>query len=116
MRWLAWTMLMAIAMGAGAIGIEREFNPVRTHPHSSPQEAIHRIIVKLRAGSAAATAEIASERVAALLVRRGMHVRATRAITPAMYALRVDPAVAGESITATLERLRADPEVEYAEA
>jgi len=32
-----------------------------------------------------------------------------------MHVMHVDPAVAGEPVAATLERLRADPEVEYAE-
>jgi len=35
MRWLAWTMLMAIAAGAGAAGVNSELNPVRTHPHGN---------------------------------------------------------------------------------
>ena len=48
MRWLAWTMLMAIAVGAGAAGVNSELNPVRTHPHGTPATAIHRLVVKFR--------------------------------------------------------------------
>ena len=117
MRWLAWTMLMAIAVGAGAVGMNSEFNPVRTHPHGASDAAIHRVIVKLRAASSStqAKARSAQDRVGALIRRTGLTLRASRSITGAMHVMHVDPAVAGEPVAATLERLRADPEVEYAE-
>src|SRR4030088_461997 len=51
MRWLAWTMLMAIAVGAGAAGVNGELNPVRTHPHGSTADPIAAVIVKFRSAS-----------------------------------------------------------------
>ncbi|TLY80956.1 MAG: peptidase, partial [Gammaproteobacteria bacterium] len=118
MRWLTWTMLMAIAVGAGAAGVNSEFNPVRTHAHGSAETAIHRVIVKFRAGSNStqkAQTRLAQDRVSALAGRTGLTLRASRSITGALHVMHVEPAVAGEPVAATLERLRADPDVEYAE-
>jgi len=118
MRWLAWTMLMAIAVGAGAAGVNGELNPVRTHPHGSAATPIDAVIVKFRSAShSAQVAQVrpAQDRVAALMARTGATLRAARPITEALYVIRVQPAVTGQPIVATLERLRADPEVEYAE-
>ena len=117
MRWLAWTMLMAIAVAAGAAGVNRELNPVRTHPHGSGATPIDAVIVKFRSASTAPGAKVrpAQDRIAALMARTGSTLRAARSITEAMHVIRVNPAVTGEPIAATLERLRADPEVEYAE-
>jgi len=108
MRWLAWTMLMAIAVGAGAA----------THPHGSAATPTDAVIVKFRsAGHSAAGAKLraAQDRVAALMARTGSTLRAARSITDLLHVIRVKPAVTGEPLAATLERLRADPEVEYAE-
>jgi serine protease len=118
MRCLAWTMLMAIAVGAGAAGVNSEFNPVRTHPHGSAAAPIDAVIVKFRSASHStqgAQVHPAQDRIAALMARTGLASRAARSITEAMHVIRVQPAVTGEPIAATLARLRADPEVEYAE-
>ena len=118
MRWLTCTMLMAIAVGAGAAGVNSEFNPVRAHPHGSAATAIHRVIVKFRAASNStqtAQTRLAQDRVTAVIGRTGLTLRASRSITGAMHVMHVEPAVAGEPVAATLERLRADPDVEYAE-
>jgi serine protease len=119
MRWLAWTMLMAVAFAAGAAGVNSEFNPVRTPPGASADNLTGRVIVKLRApGSSAQRSKLqaAPDRVSALTARAGLKLRAARAITDLMHVVRVEPAVAGEPIAATVDRLRADPEVEYADA
>jgi serine protease len=116
MRWLAWSMLIAVAGGAGAAGPSREFNPVRAPAHASFQTGIQRIVLKLN--SAQRTQQAAPpwrQRVSALVARRGLTLRALRPVTETLHAIVVEPAVAGEPIAATLERLRADPEVEYAE-
>ena len=57
MRWLAWTMWITIALGAGGAGLNGEFNPVRTHAHGASGAGVERLIIKLRepAGAAAAT-------------------------------------------------------------
>jgi serine protease len=117
MRWLAWTMLMAIAVGAGAAGVNGELNPVRTHPHGSAATPSDAVIVKFRSASHSvqvAQVRPAQDRIAALMARTGLTLRAARSITEAMHVIRVTPAVTGEPIAATLERLRSDPEVEYA--
>ena len=118
MRCLAWTMLMVIAVGAGAAGLNGELNPVRTHPHGSAATPLDAVIVKFRSASHSAQgAQVhpAQDRIAALMARTGLAPRAARSITEALHVIRVQPAVTGEPISATLERLRADPEVEYAE-
>src|SRR5438105_1452274 len=119
MRWLAWTMLMATALGAGAAGLNSEFNPVRTPPQGSAANETGRVIVKLRTAGASGQRskfQSAQDRISALMGRTGLTLRAMRPVTEFLHGVRVDPAVAGESIAATVERLRADPEVEYAEA
>ena len=118
MRWLAWTMLLAIAVGAGAAGVNGELNPVRRHPHGSPATPIAAVIVKFRSASHSAQgAQVrpARDRIAALTARTGLTLHAGRSITDLLQVIRVQPAVTGEPIAATVERLRADPEVEYAE-
>jgi serine protease len=111
-------MLLAIAVGAGAAGVSGELNPVRTHPHGSAATPIDAVIVKFRSAShSAQVAQVrpAQERIAAVMARTGLTLRAARPITEALHVIRVQPAGTGEPIAATLERLRADPEVEYAE-
>ncbi len=120
MRWLAWTMLMAIAFGAGAASLNSEFNPVRRQPHhASAENVTGRVIVKFRAlNSSAQRIKVQSpqDRISTLMARTGLKARAVRSVTELLHGIRVEPAVAGEPIAATVERLRADPEVEYAEA
>jgi serine protease len=119
MRWLAWTMLMAVAFAVGAAGLNGEFNPVRTAPRASADNVTGRVIVKLRTpGSSAQRSKLqaAPDRMSALAARAGMKLRSARAITDLMHVIRAEPAVAGEPIEATVERLRADTEVEFAEA
>jgi serine protease len=118
MRSLAWTMLMAIAVGAGAAGVNSELNPVLRHPHGSTAKPIEAVIVKFRSASHSAQgAQVrpAQDRIAALTARAGVKLHAARSITDLLHVIRVQPAVTGEPIAATVERLRADPEVEYAE-
>ncbi len=118
MRWLAWTMLMAIAVGAGAAGVNSELNPVRTHPHGIAATPVAAVIVKFRSASHSAQgAQVrpAPDRIAALTARTGLALHAARSITDVLHVIHVQPAVTGEPIAATVERLRVDPEVEYAE-
>jgi len=111
-------MLMAIAAGAGAAGVNSELNPVRTHPHGIAATPVAAVIVKFRSASHSAQgAQVrpAPDRIAALTARTGLTLHAARSITDVLHAIHVQPAVTGEPIAATVERLRADPEVEYAE-
>jgi len=111
---------MATAFGAGAAGLSGEFNPVLRQPHhASVENATGRVIVKFRpANSSPQRAKLRStqDRISALMARTGLKLRAVRSVTDLLHGIRVEPAVAGEPIAATVQRLQADPEVEYAEA
>jgi serine protease len=126
MRWLVWSALMVvtIAVGAGTALVER--NDARTHPHTSPQASDYRVIVKLRPAAGAAIADgrveisaarlqTSATRLQALAARTGLSLRAQRPITEFMHAVQIDPAMTGQTVADTLSRLRADPQVEYAE-
>jgi serine protease len=108
-RWRVCLGLLAVLGGvpAGAA----EVNPARTHPHATPAAAAQLLIVKLRAVTP--RGGDAGQRVAALASRSGTRLMAHRPITALIHALQVEGA-AGEAAAATLARLRADPEVEYA--
>jgi serine protease len=120
-------MLMAVAFGAGAAGLNSEFNPVRTHPQATAEGAVGRLIIKLRstpdsgAVTAAATTsegaqiEAGRQRVAALAGRHGLMLKMTRPITARMHVVHLEPALTVEEVATTLAALRADPDVEYAE-
>ena len=121
MRSAAWLMLVAAAAVGAASLVSVERNPVRTHPTGVPESAIQHIIVKLRArtGESVLTpeqrAQQEQERITSLAARIGVGLEGAREITTRLHAIRVRPAVQGESIAQTLARLRADPDVEYAE-
>jgi len=116
MRSLCRTWLLVAVAGSGALGAE--VNPVRTHPHGTPAAVTQQLIIKLRAGTAAAGSPAArpgdaTERVAALASRSGVRLVRHRPITALIHAMHIETR-AGESAEATLARLRADPDVEYA--
>jgi serine protease len=113
MRSLAWILVLALAVAAGAAEVITEINPVRTHPHQPPQTAPLHVIVKLRP-SAAAPVQSGEERISALVGRASLTLHEHRPITGLMHIIHVESATS-ESPTVTLARLRADPEVEYAE-
>lgn len=115
-RWLL--CLWVLAAMTGTPGSATELNPARAHPHGTPVAVAQQLIVKLRAGTAATVTAAeqptgARERIAALTSRSGVRLVAHRPITALIHAVQVEPAI-GESVSATLARLRADPEVEYA--
>jgi serine protease len=106
---LGWLTAMTLSVAAAA-----EINPVRTHPHTAPATSVTQIIVKLRAADPGETAHTAQQRIAGLAARTAVGLRTQRPITTLLHVLRFEPA-GGESTGATLERLRHDPQVEYAE-
>ncbi len=118
---IAAGIALRIVIGAGAAVFDLERNPVRTHPTAAvvptgPQ----RFIVKLRppatADKAAKAATLATAaRLSGLAARTGLGLDHARRIAGRLQALELEPAVAGESMAESLARLRADPEVEYAE-
>lgn len=118
-------LLAATLLAIGGWLAAAESNPARTHPKAVAGSS-QRFIVKMRAttdssrvqaqasqaGESAATAAD-SERVRALAGRTGLALRYDRALTLRLHAVQMI-AANGESQAATLARLRADPEVEYA--
>jgi serine protease len=120
---LAALLLASTYVAAGT----NERNPVRTHPTAAAESPNQRILVKLRS-SAAASAHAQALSIEAkhalmtgvnttlqsLAQRTNLTLRQSREITTGLHALQVQPAP-GESIAATLARLRADPSVETAE-
>src|SRR3569833_4079887 len=105
MRVLILALAISAAAYASVIGGSSELNPVRTHPHHTSEDSVQQIIVKLRPSSAAPANVIARVRLT---------MRQTRQIADRIHVVRVEPAVANESVSATVERLKADPDVEYA--
>jgi serine protease len=116
-------MALSAAAYASVIGGSAELNPVRTHPHAQDsirEASVHQIIVKLRPAAAATPGSVQAQavsvrdRVANLAARSGLTMRDSQQIFDRMHVMQVEPASAGDSVAATLARLRADSDVEYA--
>jgi serine protease len=124
MRLLLCAMALSAAAYASVIGGSAELNPVRTHTHEDAgvrDASVQQIIVKLRAAAGAAApgsvqlqAVSAHDRIANLAARSGLAMRDSRQILDRMHVMQVEPASAGDSVAATLARLRTDSDVEYA--
>jgi serine protease len=93
-----------------------ETNPVRTQPATISPGSTQRLLVKLRstAASTGSQAQPATNTIQALTTRVNLTLVESRQITAGLHAMHVVP-VPGETIAATLARLRADASVEYAE-
>ena len=130
MRTIAVTLsslVAAIVLMTAASAAER--NPARTRPTAATEQATaQRIIVKFRQSSAlsvqssksgesaATTAAADTTRLNALASRTRISVNRTRALGGSMHMMEISPLVTGEAVTDTLARLRADSDVEFAEA
>lgn len=120
MRVFICALALSAAAYASVIGGSSELNPVRTHSHRPYEDSVHQIIVKLRSTSATTpgTAQTqplsAHDRIANLAARSGLALRGYRQIFDRMHLIQVEPAAADDSVASTIERLKADPEVEYA--
>ena len=102
---LLLAVLLAVSGGAQALA---------TPPAASGDAAAERFIVRLRTLPGAPSYEPAPQRVAALAARHGLGLADARHIVAGMHLLRVAPR-ANEGTAQTLARLRADPEIDYAE-
>jgi serine protease len=113
--WLVLGVVLGASIGTRAVSTE--FSPARTHPGATAEFAADRVIVKFRDGSLGSSAQTkpAAEKVAALAIRTGIPVRQTRRIGPDLRILELGAPASRESLAVTLARLRADPEVEYAD-
>jgi serine protease len=123
----------ALAADAGAAptpAAAAEYNPVRRIPLAIGPEA-HRLIVGFRSTPSNAVTKMVTIRrqqrsfnvtqaqttpatAAALALRTGLRVMATRQITPSMHVLFLPKTLYGADVTAALAKLRADPAVEFA--
>jgi serine protease len=111
---------LAFALFA-TLAVSAENNPVLKQPNFETES--HRFIVKMKASStskiqsvsAQSDAVSAKSAMQSLAVRAKVNVTASRLITKDMQVMQWEPQVAGESSDAVMERLRADPDVEYVE-
>src|SRR5476649_906448 len=108
MRGARLLMCLGLAILADTFAASAELNPVRTHPTLQGEPAVQGVIVKLRALEPGGDAHGASAAgPAALAKRAGLIFRGSHQITPRLHVMRVEPAAGGESVAATLARLRA---------
>jgi serine protease len=124
-------LLVILGICAVATANAVEYNPVRTTPASIGPE-MSRIMVGFRATSANSVVETIQPRgrsqsmkivrahttatdVASLATRSGVSMARSRQVTPSMHVLFLKETLYGADVAATLEKLRADPAVEYAD-
>lgn len=115
--------LVACVLVGGSLRAATEYNPARRAPPVIAADAAEsaagtwRVVVRLAPEvlPAGGRAKSGGERASALAARTKVPMRAPRALTGALLALEAGAAVPGESAQSTLERLRADPQVLYAE-
>ena len=105
MPWLAGLMIAALAQ---AHVTAQQLNASQPPPAG-------RFIVKLRSSAVADAAHAAPDRIGALASRAGLTLSEVRHISSGIHLMRVQAQPGGEPAAAILVRLRADPEVEYAE-
>jgi len=110
-----WFMCLCVALVAKASGASAELNPVRTHPAAPAEPVVQAVIVKLRAPTSNAQTT-SPDSVAALAKRAGVTLQESHRIVANMHVMHVLSIGPGESVAATLARLRADPQVVYAES
>jgi serine protease len=101
-------LLMAAAVTVAAAA---ERNPVRRYAAAAPTGSI---IVRLRSAQGVVdSVPLARQRLQALAARTGVNFSAMRSITAQMHVVQVGAGSA--QLADTLARLRADPQVQYAE-
>jgi serine protease len=107
----------ALLLAFSASIVAQESNPAAHEPSAWRAGEDGRVIVKFRNRAAAARIEGsgASDAARALAARARVALRAGRTLPAGLEALALDPASSGEPFAAQLERLRADPEVEFVE-
>lgn len=103
--------LAALSVGAA----DTEFNPVDREPRGDVTSADVGVIFKLRAdgvGASIAKLSTGSDRTQAISKRTGLHMDLRREISASMLASTVE--LGDSSPDQVLERLRADPAIEFA--
>lgn len=122
MRLFICALVVSAAATAGVIG-GIETNPVRHRPAAQRESAPQRVIAKLRAtasqtsGSSMQAQAVTAlqNRMQSLTARVGLSLVESHVIADRLLVMQVEPAMTGESVAQTVARLRADPDVEYAE-
>jgi serine protease len=116
---MAMTLALVLVPALGAIAgpsQAAEFDGARARPAADHSAPVERVIVKLRGTGAAASAKTpAADRLNSVSKRSRFEVKTTRALGGELHAMQIAPLSATESASQTLARLRADPDVEYAE-
>ncbi|HZF26495.1 MAG TPA: S8 family serine peptidase [Steroidobacteraceae bacterium] len=107
--------LPAFILSGAAAAQSAEYNGRFSHP-SGATLAPDRIIVKWRASASIASAKQApaTAEINAIPALAGMHVQSVTQIAPRLQLLRLEQPLSAADLQQTLERLSADPGVEYA--
>lgn len=111
-------LALAAALAGGPAAIAQELDAVAGREATRP--ASDRVIVKLRPeapapGREKAAIEVAADPVGDLGRRAGIKARSVNRLGHDLHVVVVERAAPGDSLQATLERLQADPRVEFAE-
>jgi serine protease len=113
-RWL--TALLVAALVPAQAGTAPPPHMSSAAPAAEPAAApAERFIVKLRATADSSAREAAPARIGALAKRNGLALQEARHIVSGIHLMRVTVPAGAQTSAQTLARLRADPEVEYAE-
>jgi serine protease len=133
---LAWSALLCLAVVSQAASAASAASTSPSAIAATPTGlSVHRVIVKLRSGAqtyaqastlsgeptmaaarARRTIDADAQAVVELAARNDLTLRRARSILPGLQALSLSPLASGQTMAATLARLRADPAVESAEA
>jgi len=126
----AMTGVLGLVLGS-ALAAAPEWNPVRSHPvEIGPQAG--RLVVGFRATSGNSVtrtirlrakaqvmsitqAQTSGTDVSSLSLRTGVAVSRSRQLTPSMHVVFLQKSLYGADVDAALQRLRADPAVEFAD-
>jgi serine protease len=121
MRAAVLAVLASLAASTGALAQpESEQNPAARAPGAAAALGdAPRMIVKFRSGDASGRAQAKAfndtDRVSALAGRMGLAMKESRALPAGLQLLKLDALGTGETFAEQLERVRADPDVEFAE-
>jgi serine protease len=112
-RRLEFLICSLLALSSPSLFAAEEYNPVSREPRSSTQSGTLGVIIKLRKEPGVTQGKLGSgsDRLGSLSKRTGMDLSLRREISDSMLASTVE--LRGSSTDAVLDRLKADPGVEY---
>ena len=126
----AMTGVLGLALGS-ALAAAPEWNPVPTHPVEIGPQASRLVVgfratagnsvtraIRLRAKAQVMSitqAQTSGVDVSSLSLRTGVAVSRSRQLTPSMHVVFLQKTLYGADVDALLQRLRADPAVEFAD-